>query len=226
MSTFTEQRMIEDESGSIRDTLFGDMPLATWAEPGQSGYGEPWVSFGKAKDYLDAGDEERAIAELRTIAETPGLESRHYVQAWHFLRQLGVTPPDGEAKRVYGVVVEVTMNQGLDIVAAYADHTARYFNYSGAAIVWENADNSLDEAIDRVLEAGGSIVHKIGPWEDVRPPAPPTGQVRVSLLTPSGLHFGQGPFNVLASDEMGGPIIAAAMRLMQALMERSKRASA
>jgi len=139
---------------------------------------------------------------------------------------VGGLRPDGEAKRVYGVVVEVTMNQGLDIVAAYADHTARYFNYSGAAIVWENADNSLDEAIDRVLEAGGSIVHKIGPWEDVRPPAPPTGQVRVSLLTPSGLHFGQGPFNVLASDEMGGPIIAAAMRLMQALMERSKRASA
>jgi hypothetical protein len=126
---------------------------------------------------------------------------------------------------VYGVVVEVSMKQGLDIVAAYADHSARYFNYSGAAVIWENPDDSLGEEIENLLNAGKNIIHNIGPWEGERPGVPPKGQARVSMLTPSGLHFGQAPIDALANDEMGGPIIMAATNLMQALIQKSEKAS-
>ena len=68
-----------------------------------------------------------------------------------------------KAKDVYGVIVEVSMKQGLDIVAAYADHSARYFNYSGAAVIWENPDDSLREEIENLLNAGKKIIHNIGP---------------------------------------------------------------
>jgi hypothetical protein len=73
---------------------------------------------------------------------------------------------------------------------------------------------------------GERIIRRIGPWNEARPPAPPRGQARVSMLTPSGLHFGQAPFDALKRDEMGGPILAAATRLMQALIEKSSGAAA
>jgi hypothetical protein len=215
----------QGDQSDIRDTLFGDMPLSAWAGQSHS-TSEPWLSFTKAREYIESESQELAINELKKITEMANLESRHYLQAWHFLNQLGVKPPDTQAKEVYGVIVEVTMNQGLDIVAAYADHNARYFNYSGAAVIWENPDDSLIRVIDDLLNAGKCIIHKIGPWEDVRPPAPPKGQVRVSMLTPGGLHFGQAPFDALSKDEMGGPIIAAATNLMQALIAKSSKSSA
>jgi hypothetical protein len=209
---------------AIRDTLFGDMPISAWN--GANSRNEPWISFQRVENDLELEKTQMAIEELVKITKTPGLESRHYVQAWHFLKQLGVKPPDTRAKEVYGVVVEVSMEQGLDIVAAYADHSARYYNYSGAAVIWENPDGSLMKEIENLLNAGKNIIHQIGPWEEKRPGAPPEGQARVSMLTPSGLHFGQAPLEALANDEMGGPIIKAATDLMQALIRKSEEASA
>lgn len=210
----------------IRDVLFGDLPFSQW--PNESAPGrdnEPWLSFIQARNQLNSGDKENSKQTLRRILEMPDLESRHYLQAWHFLRESGESPSDAEAKRLYGVVVEVTLDEGLDIVAAYADHTARYFNYSGAAVVWERPDESLDQTIDSLLEAGKVVADKIGPWEEARPPAPPQGQVRISMLVPSGLHFGQGPFEALSRDPLGGPVIAAAMQLMQSLIARTESVS-
>jgi len=208
---------------AIRDTLFGDLPIASWQ--GNNSSTPPWTRFQNAEKYLQSGETQLAIQELASITQMPHLEARHYVQAWHFLRPLGVIPPAEKAKEVYGVVVEVSLPEGLDIVAAYADHTARYFNYSGAAVIWEHPDDSLQTEIDALLNAGKNIVHQIGPWEGARPEIPPQGQARVSMLTPSGLHFGQAPFETLAHDAMGGPIIQAATTLMQALIKKSEAAS-
>jgi hypothetical protein len=207
---------------AIRDILFGDLPFSQWPNQASTSVaGEPWLSFISARDQLDTGNQESGKQTLRRILEMPDLESRHYLQAWHFLRELGESPADGDAKRLYGVVVEVALDEGLDIVAAYADHTARYLNYSGAAIVWERPDESLDQAIDSLLAAGRMVVAQIGPWEGSRPAAPPTGQVRISMLVPSGLHFGQAPFDTLSGDPLGGPVIVAAMQLMQSLTTRT-----
>ena len=200
------------------------MPFSGW--PGASSTAqdaEPWLSFVQARSQLGAGHQEAAKQALRRVLAMPALESRHYLQAWHFLRGLGEQPPAGEAKRLYGVVVEVALESGLDIVAAYADGTARYFNYTGAGVVWERPDDSLERTIGALLDAGREVVEKIGPWEEARPSAPPAGQVRINLLAPGGLHFGQGGFDVLASDPMGGPVIAAATRLMQELIARTGR---
>ena len=128
------------EQPNIRETLFGDMPISAWVVPDQSNRGEPWSSFSRARDLLESGREQQAVEQLQEITQMDGVESRQVLQAWHFLRQLGVTPPQNVAKLVYGVVVEVGMEEGLDIVAAYADHSARYINYSGAAIIWEHPE--------------------------------------------------------------------------------------
>ena len=208
---------------AIRDILFGDLPFSQWPNGSATSVdGEPWLSFISARNQLDSANQESAKQTLRRILEMPDLESRHYLQAWHFLRELGESPTDRDARRLYGVVVEVALDEGLDIVAAYADHTARYLNYSGAAIVWERPNESLDQTIDSLLAAGRMVAAQIGPGEGPRPAAPPKGQVRISMLVPSGLHFGQGPFDALSGDPLGGPVIAAAMQLMQSLITRTE----
>lgn len=152
----------------------------------------------------------------------PGLEAKFYLQAWHFLRELGEQAPKEKGKEVLGVVVEVGMPKGLDLVVAYADHRARYYNFSGAGVVWERPNDSLDEAINKLLKVGASVAQRIGLWKDARPPAPTKGSARINLLTPSGLHFGQGPMDTLSKDPMGGAVLNAAFQLMQELISLQK----
>ena len=77
---------------TIRDTLFGDMPLSEWPKD-DNATAEPWISFVKARNLLNKKDKSSAAAVLQEIAAMPGLEPRHYLQAWHFLRQIGIQPP-------------------------------------------------------------------------------------------------------------------------------------
>jgi hypothetical protein len=205
---------------AMRELLFGD--VAVWPERDDL-TGEPWRSFIEARRALGAGDREKAIARLRGILEQPDLEPRQILQAWHALRLAGESPPEELAKRLEGVVVEVGLDGGLDLLATYRDLSARYVNFSGAAIIWEHPDASLDADVEALLAAGRRVVAVIGPWERPRPPPPGTGEVRINFLTPSGLHFGQAPYQQLASDGLGGPVLAAAVRLMQALIEKSRR---
>ena len=204
-----------------RDLLFGDLPFDQWPSETVAA-DEPWRSFIEARANLKKGNKAETIRILRGIQASVGLESRHYLQAWQFLRELGVQPAAEQAKQLYGVIVEVGLEKGVDIVVAYADFTARYFNYTGAAIIWERADGSLDQYIGSLLDEGRKVVERIGPWDKARPSAPGNGQVRINLLTPSGLHFAQGPFEALARDPMGGPVIGCATRLMQELIAKTE----
>jgi hypothetical protein len=207
----------------IRETLFGDMPLSRWTPLATQTASEPWASFERTRHFIETGEAQSATATLQGILDVPGLESRHYLQAYHFLAELGVAPIQELSKNVLGVVVEVGMKGGLDLVAAYADHHARYYNYSGAGVVWERPNGTLDTTIDELLRAGGAVAQVIGPWKEKRPPAPTNGRARLNLLTPSGLHFGEGPLDTLAKDKLGGPVIASAFRLMQELIKFSKK---
>lgn len=210
---------------SIRDSLFGDLPLEEW--PSQSfldSLHEPWITFAAARQMLASGQKDEAIGLWRGIAAMPGLESRHYAQAWHFLRSRGVPPPAEIAKTLLGVIVEVGMNDGQDLLAAYPDHTARYFNFRGRGVVWEHPDGSLDALIDDVLSAAKPILQAIAPWPDSRPAPPAAGLVRINLLSPAGLHFGQGPMNALASDPFARPAFDAATALMLRLIRCAKQA--
>jgi hypothetical protein len=41
----------------------------------------------------------------------------------------------------------------------------------------------------------------------------------MSFLVSDGLYFGQGPFNVMQRDPLAGPIIAAGLELLQAVVD-------
>lgn len=214
--------MKKPDSLTIRDTLFGDLELSEWVGDDANRTGEPWQLFLRAHKNLEAGNREKAILALEQVTAIPNLESRHYLQAWSVLRTLGVRPDEAIVRHVYGVIAEVAVEEGQDIVACYADHTARYFNFSGAGIVWDTQEETMSQLIDRLLKAGETAVKAIGLWEAPRPPAPTKGRARINMLTPAGMYFGEGPLEVLWSDPLAGPVIKAAFSLMQALISKAR----
>ena len=216
MSLFRRKTHPASGSPNLLDTLFGDRPLAGWAGDAT---GEPWVRFADAAARLARQDNSGAERALLSITITPGLEPRHYLQAWHALRALGHAPPAELAKQLLGVVLEVSLPNGLDVLAVYDDHTARYLNAGGSGTIWEHPNASLDPLIDRLLSAGGEIVRRIGVWTGDRPGPPPTGHARITLLTPSGPHFGEGPLTALQGDALAGPVIKSGMAIVGRLTQ-------
>jgi len=204
---------------AVREVLFGDVPVLDWPRADSPVRTQgPWVLFAAAQAAYQRHDTAAATASLQQVLALPDLEPRHHLQAWHFLRMLGVQPSPTEAKRVLGVVVEVALPEGLDLVAAYPNNSARYYNYSGAGVVWEQDVDLEGGPIQALLAAAQPVAAAIGPWLEARPAAPPTGMVRLNILTPSGLHFGQGDMNVLFQEPLAAPVLARAQALMQALM--------
>jgi len=210
------------DTALLRDALFSDCPLKNWDETQGQGKGEPWSTFRNVKVGFDAGVRRRGVSLLRKLLELKTLESRAILQAWTFLRELGDVPPDVSAENVLGVVVEVALPDGLDLLAGYADGSARYYNFSGAGVVWEHPDTSLDGVIKELLDAGQAVVNRTGPWEGPRPAPPPEGSARLNMLTAGGLFYGQGPVAMIAADELSGPVLQAGLRLMKALVEKSR----
>src|SRR6185295_18015045 len=101
-------------SRDMRELMFGDLPFDRWSAPDVLSY----EALGTIKRALELGHSKRAIAELKRVLNCPGLESTQYLQAWYFLRQIGEAPLDDE-KHVYGVIIEVGINDGLDVLGAY-----------------------------------------------------------------------------------------------------------
>ncbi len=206
----------------MRDTLYADASLEAWP-PKTAGVDVfPWNLFFMAREHIAAKNAGNAVACWRQIVASPDAEPRIILQAWHFLRLFGQNPDNENAKKVLGVVVEMGMPGGFDLLAAYSDHCARYYNYSKGGIIWEHADNSLDAPIDNLLQVASFTVQKIGVWNKPRLPAPDNGIMRFSFLTPSGLYFGQGPVGLLAKDPLGVRVYESATVLMKALIAKTK----
>jgi|WetSurMetagenome_2_1015567.scaffolds.fasta_scaffold390124_1 hypothetical protein len=182
----------------------------------------PWSKFFEADQALKKNEQAKAIEALRQIVEQPGAETRILLQAWHTLAGLGVTPPEPLCGKVQGVVIEYLMQQGLDIVAGYKDHTARYYNYSGAGVVWEASDPEIDQKVDDLMTVGQAIIDAIGVEHRQPPDVPAPGVIRVYLLSCNGSSFGQGLYDQFSKDKMGGYAIQAGYSLMTALMDKQK----
>ena len=147
----------------------------------------------------------------------PGVESRQALEAWRALRGLGIDPGD-HAKDVLGVVIEIALDLGTDTIAAYADGTARYYNQGGAAVVFEGDDAGVNGLVHGVLDAARITVTAIGPWPGALPFQPRKGEARMTILTPSGLHFGESTRSALMGDRTAAPVISAALALMKRFM--------
>ena len=191
--------------------LFGDVDLDEWPPAGEVS-AEPWKSFERARELLRSGDQGAAGREWQRIASLHGIESRHTLQAWHFLREVGTQPPDDVAPRVLGVVAEVAVSGGHDVLAAYRDGSVRYLNYTGKVLVVEAdvAPAELAHAVDAWLRIAETLAQVVGVWDQPKLPPLPAGDTRITMLTPGGLRFGQGPDRALRADAGTAAYLAAA----------------
>ena len=104
------------------------------------------------------------------------------------------------------------------MLAVYAEGGVRYINASGKISIFEGDNHPVVNEGRALLAAGQHVVNQIGPWDKPRlaPPAP--GNVRMSFIVSDGLYFGEGVFETLERDQLGGPVLQAATKLLVAVV--------
>jgi hypothetical protein len=165
-------------------------------------------------------DEDPDSEKLREVFSDDSLETRPKLLAANLLAETGEAPAE---KRLMGVIVEVGLEDGLDVLAAYEDGSARYINFTGKLVVWDSVTPESETLVTRLFTAAEAVVSNIGPWDQPRRPAPGVGVIRLNFLVSDGLYFGEGPFEILQTDPMGGPVISAAVKLMSYLIQQAEK---
>jgi hypothetical protein len=148
----------------------------------------PWVLMAAAYVKLRMEEASEAGRLLRAVTLISN-EARVRLWAWHNLRMLGKYPSPDLARQTLGVVIEVPYEDRLDVLAAYADGTARYINHQGGTILWDRVDETITPLVMNVIRE----THPIGQVMEDRSEDPlAAGSVRLSVLTPGGIHIWQG----------------------------------
>jgi hypothetical protein len=193
--------------------LYGDASIDQWLVAAGGSSAEPWASFARAASLWSDDRRDEAVSVWREIAANDDIESRHVLQAWHFIRAAGVSPPADSAADVLGVIAEVAVGEGCDLLAAYLDGSVRYLG--GATLVAAPDVVRLAEALTAWLVVGQLLAPNIVAWDHPALPSLPSGHSRVLMLTPAGPRFGQGPDAELRQMPAAGGFLDVATTLLQ-----------
>ncbi len=172
----------------------------------------PWVLMAAAHVKLKMEETSEAGRLLRAVTLISN-EARMRLWAWHNLRQLGKYPSTDLARQVLGAVIEVPYEERLDVLAAYADGTARYINHQGGMIVWDRLDETITPLVMNVIRETQPIG---APQEDRNEENVPPDQVRLSVLTPGGIYVWQG---VASENQALAKVFAHMADLLRALVQ-------
>lgn len=163
--------------------------------------------------------ETSTVTDLQKIIDDKDSDPRIKLLAYNRQFASGHKPAK---KELLGIIVEVGLDMGLDVLASFNNGTARYINQSEKILIWETTtDETANKITAELFAHGQNIVNQIGPWDKPRKPNPPKGNVRLSFLVSDGLYFGEGGINVLFNDKMASPALAKATELMQYLTQKS-----
>lgn len=153
---------------------------------------------------------------LEEIAVDPALESRVRMLAFNRLRAMKLPVP---AKQLFGTIIECPQRSGLDTLAAFADGRLRYINYTGHPAIFECAPPELVAKAHELMRVSQLAVDRHGPSEEPRRPPPVGDLVRLSFLVSDGLYWGEDSYELLSRDPEGGPVLAAATKLLVPLVD-------
>ena len=151
---------------------------------------------------------------LLALASDSSQEGRIRYLAYSRLRALGENLP---AKVLLGVIVEVSMASGLDVLAAFSEGGVRYINRTGECVIFEG-ELVLKPYAEKLLAKSRSVVAHIGPWQELRRSPPKIDNIRLTFLVSDGLYFGEGAMSVMQNEAMAGPVIESATELLQAVI--------
>ena len=157
------------------------------------------------------------IDKLSEVIKDNTLDTRCKIIANYILRAQGSVI---EEKELLGVIVEVGLPGGLDVLAAYKDGTARYINHVENMVAWESKSDESNKLINQLFIDSENVINIIAPWDKDRKAFPGNGMVRLTFLVSDGLYFGEGPFDMLQKDPMAGPVIYSATKLLTFLTSK------
>ena len=159
-------------------------------------------------------------AKVAALANDTAAESRVRALAFAWLRAHNIATPKGI---VLGFVLEVALDQGLDVLAAYADGSVRYINRTGKMTLIEPGASAEAAAYARrLLAISQPVVDQLGPWDQPRRPPPAPPNVRLNFVVSDGLYFGEGPFDFMQQDGRAGPLIQEASQLLTYIVEAAE----
>lgn len=180
-----------------------------------------WRRSGKATGYPydELLAEKPDTAKLLALLDDKSLEGRQKMLACNVLRASGVKI----SKRVlYGIIIEVALPEGLEVVAVFSDGSMRYINYTGKMAFWESHTSESEDLKTSIFTAATKVVDATGPWKKARRPCPATGDCRISFLVSDGLYFGEGDIDVMQSDPLSAPVLKAGMEILQFITSNSR----
>jgi hypothetical protein len=210
-SNVQAQKLGSDDD-PIRQMLFANQPLKELVKRTtlDGSTNNPFQTITEASKLAEEGKKTDAVSKLRSVLQTQPPETRVELFVWSGLRELGEKPDPKSGTEVLGVIIEVPMSGGYDTLAAYADGSARYLNYSSSGIFWDKPDDIIKSLctnfIKSTLPASGSAKPRNGVS------LPKTG-TQVTLLTRSGNYV------ITAPPES---VMNAGAKLMIELIHRSK----
>lgn len=158
------------------------------------------------------------MSDLQRIIEDENLESRTKILAYNKQVLLG---HQINQKELLGIIVEIGMDEGLDVLASYADGSARYINHSEKILIWEKPDEESMRIKEEFFKNGMNIVNQIGPWDKDRRPHPKRGNARITFLVSDGFYFGEGPIDELFSDPFSSQALNNAAEFMGYITEKA-----
>src|SRR5262249_46793965 len=154
----------DNSTNKIYDLLFCD-DLSLYGGAASTEY--PWDTLSAAS--ADAAD-------LEKIVDDTSVETRTKVLAANLLLRQGVHT---DQRRIFGVITEVGLDEGLDVLAAYEDGSARYINHTEKMIVWDAPSAESNEIIADLFAVSRTVVDRIGPWDGPRREPPTIGNIRL-----------------------------------------------
>lgn len=212
-------------AAGMRRLLYGDLPIDEWPpdDGGSSGeaWAEPWTRFIQARAHLANGDQDLAIREWSNVANPIfGWEPRQVLQAWHLLRDQGIVPDASIADEVLGVVAEVALDGGHDVLAAYADGSVRFLHHLGGGSIFEPpAPEPVGSAAAQWLAVASSLVGEVAPWAGDSSLAAPPGESRFVLLTRAGHRAVAGDDATMAASAVASQLLGSGAALLQAVVQ-------
>lgn len=199
---------LEHSTNNLYQLLFCDNPDLYQAGVDDAGQC-PWnVIF----------DDHSTETEIRSVLEDTNVETRIKNLAQNRLSSSNIKLA---YKELLAIIVEIGLDSGLDVLAAYRDGSARYINHTGKILIWDARDTTSDQLMADFFSEGEKIVNKIGPWDKPRLPCPPTGKVRISFIVSDGLYFGEGPIQVLFNDPIAAQALTCATQIMQYITQKA-----
>ena len=163
--------------------------------------------------------ETSTVTDLQKISDDTTTDTRIRILAYNSQCAKGHKP---NRKELLAVIVEVGLDEGLDVLASFANGTARYINQTGKILIWEStADAKANQLTNNLFAKSRQIVNQIGLWDKPRKPNPTRGNTRITFLVSDGLYFREASMDVLFSDQLTSPALTSAAQLMQYLTEKS-----